>query len=80
MPFHFCILLDCKYFKYISKEGCKVQKKKFRQLKKFVKEHSWVSLKLADTWLLGIKSLDFSRVLDDFDVLYKTSHPDKQLL
>ncbi|XP_025025961.1 TATA box-binding protein-associated factor RNA polymerase I subunit A isoform X1 [Python bivittatus] len=40
---------DCKYFKYVTKEGCKVQKKKFRQLKKFVKEHSWVSLRLADT-------------------------------
>ncbi|XP_034283765.1 TATA box-binding protein-associated factor RNA polymerase I subunit A isoform X3 [Pantherophis guttatus] len=40
---------DCKYFKSVTKEGCKVQKKKFRQLKKFVKEHSWVSLRLADT-------------------------------
>uniref|UniRef100_A0A670Z3Y5 TATA-box binding protein associated factor, RNA polymerase I subunit A n=1 Tax=Pseudonaja textilis TaxID=8673 RepID=A0A670Z3Y5_PSETE len=40
---------DCKYFKYVTKEGCKVQKKKFLQLKKFVKEHSWVSLRLADT-------------------------------
>ncbi|XP_070590468.1 TATA box-binding protein-associated factor RNA polymerase I subunit A isoform X1 [Erythrolamprus reginae] len=40
---------DCKYFKHVTKEGCKTQKKKFRQLKKFVKEHSWVCSRLADT-------------------------------
>ncbi|XP_039197583.1 TATA box-binding protein-associated factor RNA polymerase I subunit A isoform X2 [Crotalus tigris] len=40
---------DCKYFKYVTKEACKVQKKKFRQLKTFVKKHNWVSLRLAAT-------------------------------
>ncbi|KAH0622677.1 hypothetical protein JD844_025184 [Phrynosoma platyrhinos] len=37
-----------KYFKYIMQQGYKVMKKKIIPLKKFVKEHSWVSLRLSD--------------------------------
>ncbi|XP_020642187.3 TATA box-binding protein-associated factor RNA polymerase I subunit A [Pogona vitticeps] len=39
---------DCKYFKYITQQGRKAKKKKFKALKNFVKEHSWVSLRLSD--------------------------------
>ncbi|KAJ7341047.1 hypothetical protein JRQ81_004723 [Phrynocephalus forsythii] len=39
---------DCKYFKYIRKQGCKAKRKKLKALKTFVKEHSWVSLRLSD--------------------------------
>ncbi|XP_062980166.1 TATA box-binding protein-associated factor RNA polymerase I subunit A [Elgaria multicarinata webbii] len=38
---------DCKYFKYITKEHYKAKKKKFKALKMFVKEHSWVALRLS---------------------------------
>ncbi|XP_067421016.1 TATA box-binding protein-associated factor RNA polymerase I subunit A [Emydura macquarii macquarii] len=31
---------DCKYFKYVSHQGCKDKKEKFRTLKKFVKKYS----------------------------------------
>uniref|UniRef100_A0A8D0GRF9 TATA-box binding protein associated factor, RNA polymerase I subunit A n=1 Tax=Sphenodon punctatus TaxID=8508 RepID=A0A8D0GRF9_SPHPU len=38
---------DCKYFKYVSHQGCKAKKKKFTLLKKFVKEHSSAGLKVS---------------------------------
>ncbi|KFV40908.1 TATA box-binding protein-associated factor RNA polymerase I subunit A, partial [Tyto alba] len=38
---------DCKYFKYVSRKGCKAQVKRFRILKKFVKKHNPVYLRLS---------------------------------
>nr|XP_056708308.1 TATA box-binding protein-associated factor RNA polymerase I subunit A [Euleptes europaea] len=40
---------DCKYFKYITHQGSKAKKKKFRTLKNFVKENGRVHLRLSDT-------------------------------
>lgn len=41
----FC--LDCKYFKYVSHQGCKAQVKRFRTLKKFVNRHGPVCLRIS---------------------------------
>ncbi|XP_046769666.1 TATA box-binding protein-associated factor RNA polymerase I subunit A isoform X1 [Gallus gallus] len=38
---------DCKYFKYVSHQGCKAQVKKFRTLKKFVNKHSTAYLSIS---------------------------------
>ncbi|XP_043367663.1 TATA box-binding protein-associated factor RNA polymerase I subunit A isoform X3 [Dermochelys coriacea] len=38
---------DCKYFKYVSHEGCKAKKEKFRTMKKFVKKHSSTHLRAS---------------------------------
>nr|XP_013812240.1 PREDICTED: TATA box-binding protein-associated factor RNA polymerase I subunit A isoform X2 [Apteryx mantelli mantelli] len=38
---------DCKYFKYVSHQGCKDQKKRLRTLKKFVNKHSPVYLRIS---------------------------------
>ncbi|OPJ72241.1 TATA box-binding protein-associated factor RNA polymerase I subunit A [Patagioenas fasciata monilis] len=38
---------DCKYFKYVSHQGCKTQVKRFRMLKKFVNKHSPVYLRIS---------------------------------
>ncbi|KAM6433443.1 TATA box-binding protein-associated factor RNA polymerase I subunit A [Rhynochetos jubatus] len=38
---------DCKYFKYVSHQGCKAQVKRFRILKKFVNKHSPVCLRIS---------------------------------
>ncbi|XP_013029434.3 TATA box-binding protein-associated factor RNA polymerase I subunit A isoform X2 [Anser cygnoides] len=38
---------DCKYFKYVSHQGCKAQVKRFRTLKKFVNRHSPVYLRIS---------------------------------
>ncbi|XP_044286440.1 TATA box-binding protein-associated factor RNA polymerase I subunit A isoform X2 [Varanus komodoensis] len=38
---------DCKYFKYIMKEHYKAKKRKFKTLKTFIKEHSWVAQRLC---------------------------------
>uniref|UniRef100_A0A8C9ENL7 TATA-box binding protein associated factor, RNA polymerase I subunit A n=1 Tax=Pavo cristatus TaxID=9049 RepID=A0A8C9ENL7_PAVCR len=38
---------DCKYFKYVSHQGCKAQVKKFRTLKKFVTKHSAACLSIS---------------------------------
>ncbi|XP_066467787.1 TATA box-binding protein-associated factor RNA polymerase I subunit A isoform X1 [Tiliqua scincoides] len=37
---------DCKYFRYIVRQGCKAKKKKFKMLRRFVKEHSWIKERL----------------------------------
>ncbi|XP_071595818.1 TATA box-binding protein-associated factor RNA polymerase I subunit A isoform X2 [Heliangelus exortis] len=39
---------DCKYFKYVSHQGCKAQVKRFRILKKFVNKHNPVYLRISD--------------------------------
>ncbi|XP_026701750.1 TATA box-binding protein-associated factor RNA polymerase I subunit A [Athene cunicularia] len=39
---------DCKYFKYVSRKGCKAQMKRFRRLKKFVNKHNPVYLRISD--------------------------------
>ncbi|XP_053919655.1 TATA box-binding protein-associated factor RNA polymerase I subunit A [Cuculus canorus] len=38
---------DCKYFRYVSHQGCKAQAKKFRILKKFVNKHIPVHLRIS---------------------------------
>ncbi|NXX89550.1 TAF1A polymerase, partial [Centropus bengalensis] len=38
---------DCKYFRYVSKQGCKAQVKRFRTLKKFVHKHSPIYLRTS---------------------------------
>ncbi|NWQ80978.1 TAF1A polymerase, partial [Columbina picui] len=38
---------DCKYFKYVSHQGCKAQVKRFRMLKKFVNKHNPVYLRIS---------------------------------
>ncbi|XP_015712762.1 TATA box-binding protein-associated factor RNA polymerase I subunit A [Coturnix japonica] len=38
---------DCKYFKYVSRQGCRAQVKKFRTLKKFVNKHSSAYLSIS---------------------------------
>ncbi|NXW86888.1 TAF1A polymerase, partial [Alopecoenas beccarii] len=38
---------DCKYFKYVSHQGCKAQVKRFRLLKKFVNKHNPVYLRIS---------------------------------
>ncbi|XP_009707732.1 PREDICTED: TATA box-binding protein-associated factor RNA polymerase I subunit A [Cariama cristata] len=38
---------DCKYFKYVSHQGCKAQVKRFRILKKFVNKHNPVYLRIS---------------------------------
>ncbi|NXD78818.1 TAF1A polymerase, partial [Halcyon senegalensis] len=38
---------ECKYFKYVSHQGCKAQMKRFRVLKKFVNKHSLVYLRIS---------------------------------
>ncbi|XP_009899504.2 TATA box-binding protein-associated factor RNA polymerase I subunit A [Dryobates pubescens] len=38
---------DCKYFKHVSRQGCKAQVKRFRMLKKFVSKHSSVYLRIS---------------------------------
>ncbi|KAF1593370.1 UNVERIFIED_CONTAM: TATA box-binding protein-associated factor RNA polymerase I subunit A, partial [Eudyptes robustus] len=38
---------DCKYFKYVSHQGCKAQVKRFRTLKKFVNKHNPVYLRIS---------------------------------
>ncbi|NWU94001.1 TAF1A polymerase, partial [Upupa epops] len=38
---------DCKYFKYLSHQGCKAQLKKFRILKKFVNKHNPAYLRIS---------------------------------
>ncbi|XP_053879016.1 TATA box-binding protein-associated factor RNA polymerase I subunit A isoform X1 [Malaclemys terrapin pileata] len=38
---------DCKYFKYVSHQGCKAKKEKFRTMKKFVKKHSSTHLRAS---------------------------------
>ncbi|XP_063184316.1 TATA box-binding protein-associated factor RNA polymerase I subunit A [Chroicocephalus ridibundus] len=37
----------CKYFKYVSHQGCKAQVKRFRILKKFVNKHNPVYLRIS---------------------------------
>ncbi|RMC12353.1 hypothetical protein DUI87_09868 [Hirundo rustica rustica] len=37
----------CKYFKYVSHQGCKAQLKRFRMLKKFVNRHNPVYLRIS---------------------------------
>lgn len=44
----FC--LDCKYFKYVSHQGCKAQVKRFRTLKKFVNRHGPICLRISGLW------------------------------
>nr|XP_003216044.1 PREDICTED: TATA box-binding protein-associated factor RNA polymerase I subunit A [Anolis carolinensis] len=39
---------DSKYSKYIIQQSNKARKKNIKPLKKFLKEHSWVSLRLSD--------------------------------
>uniref|UniRef100_A0A8C4XSP5 TATA-box binding protein associated factor, RNA polymerase I subunit A n=1 Tax=Falco tinnunculus TaxID=100819 RepID=A0A8C4XSP5_FALTI len=38
---------DCKYFKYVSHQGCKAQVERFRFLKKFVNKHNPVHLRIS---------------------------------
>ncbi|NXC50681.1 TAF1A polymerase, partial [Penelope pileata] len=38
---------DCKYFKYVSHQGCKAQVKRFRTLKKFVNKHGPIFLRVS---------------------------------
>ncbi|KAM7119851.1 TATA box-binding protein-associated factor RNA polymerase I subunit A [Ciconia maguari] len=38
---------DCKYFKYVSHQGCKAQVKRFRILKRFVNKHNPVYLRIS---------------------------------
>ncbi|NXI57698.1 TAF1A polymerase, partial [Chloroceryle aenea] len=38
---------ECKYFKYVSHQGCKAQMKRFRVLKKFMNKHSLVYLRIS---------------------------------
>ncbi|KAF2982467.1 hypothetical protein EK904_003871 [Melospiza melodia maxima] len=38
---------DCKYFKYVSHQGCKARLKRFRMLKKFVTRHNPVYLRIS---------------------------------
>ncbi|NXG59046.1 TAF1A polymerase, partial [Hemiprocne comata] len=38
---------DCKYFKYVSHQGCKAQLKRFQLLKKFVNKHNPVYLRIS---------------------------------
>uniref|UniRef100_A0A452HYM9 Uncharacterized protein n=1 Tax=Gopherus agassizii TaxID=38772 RepID=A0A452HYM9_9SAUR len=38
---------DCKYFKYVSHQGCIAKKEKFQTVKKFVKKHSSAHLRAS---------------------------------
>ncbi|XP_074844702.1 TATA box-binding protein-associated factor RNA polymerase I subunit A isoform X2 [Carettochelys insculpta] len=38
---------DCKYFKYVSYQGCKAKKREFQTMKKFVKKHSLAHLRTS---------------------------------
>ncbi|KAM7173209.1 TATA box-binding protein-associated factor RNA polymerase I subunit A isoform 2-T3 [Macrochelys suwanniensis] len=38
----------CKYFRYVSYQGCKAKKEKFRTMKKYVKKHSSTHLRASD--------------------------------